>query len=118
MALSLNSSDLESFKEIVEANQSDFVEALQHISDTDSESALDATHFALYLGSDDEDREAHLGNCLNTYFTLIGTAEEDYEGDLSKTVAIFLEQDTDEDQSDNILHLEKCLTIQPEESIK
>ena len=118
MTLSLNSTDLESFKELVENNQADFVEALQHISDTDSESALDATHFGLYLASDDEDRDAHFGNCLNTYFTLIGIAEEDYEGDLSKPVAIFLEQDTDEDQSENILHLEKCLTIQPEESIK
>ena len=115
---STNTHDLESFRDLVTECKDEVVEALQQISDTDNESALDASHFALYINSDDEDIDAHVSNCLMAYLSLIEVAADEYESDLSKAVDDFINQATDEDQCDDIIHLEKCLAIQPEEVTK
>lgn len=115
---STNTHDLESFRDLVKECKSEVTEALQQISDTDNEAALDASHFSLYINSDDEEIDDHVSNCLLAYLTLIEIASDQYEDDLSKAVDEFINGSSDEDQCDDIIHLEKCLSIQPEELIK
>ena len=118
LTVSLHTRDYDTFKAMVTEMGSEVTNALQQISDTDNEAALDASHFALYINSDDEEVDDHISNCLMSYLSLIENAAEEYENNLSKAVEEFIGSPTDEDQCDDIIHLEKCLAIQPEELIK
>ena len=111
LSVSLHTDDLESFNALIVEHQSEFVEALQHISDSENEAALDAAHFGLYINSDDDTVDEHIGKCLFSYLSIIEIADEEYSGDISSAVSQVLNQETEEASSDDIAFLENCLTI-------
>lgn len=118
LSVSLQTDTLESFNALIVEHQSEFVEALQHISDSENEAALDAAHFGVYINSDDEEVDEHIGKCLFAYLSIIELAEEEYSGDISEAVSKVLDQETEEASSDDIAFLESCLTIPSQEPIK
>ena len=118
LSVSLQSNDIDSFRELISEYQSEFTEALQHLSDSENEAAIDAAHFGLFINSDDDEVDDHLAKCLFTYLSIIELADEEYSGDVRKAVNKFLNNEIDEEVATDISHLEKCLTLQPEEPIK
>jgi hypothetical protein len=118
VTLSTETKDIDSFFELIAENRSEFIAALQQISDTDSEQALDGAHFALYIASDDEDMDVHMANCLGTYISLIECASEDFDDDLNLAVTKMLGEGPEDPHANDRIHLESCFGLEAGEQEK
>lgn len=108
--IALHSDNGESFNGMITEHSNDFIDALQYIGDNDKEEALECSFYSLYLASGDNDEfDTHIQCCLNAYLQLITAAFMHHDGNVRELIEQEFDLNNDEQQVDNILHLEKCL---------
>lgn len=101
--------DADSLWELFIEHNEMIVDSLQTIVDANAIDLLNTAHFGLFMATDDEETETHVGNSFGLYSEIITRTIEEFDFDV---IAYFEAKHSEQKQNgENVYFLENCLSL-------